>query len=249
MEIDEYRRMAQVEQTHWWYIATRRLLATLLAHRLRSDRRQRILDAGCGTGATGAWLAEHGEIIALDIEPAALRIFDELHPGATLVETGVDDIPLADASVDGVLCVTVLYHREVADPAAAVGELTRVVRPGGWVCLMEPGVRRLRRPHDRVTHAGRRFSRRDLRSLAENAGLEVVRSTGAFSFLIPPAFVKALVDRRGVSSDLDNGAGPLRRPLLWLAACERTLVSRVSIPFGLSVIVLATKPEPVVPSN
>ena len=241
--------MAKVEQTHWWYIATRRLLATLLTHRLRSDHKQRILDAGCGTGATGAWLAEHGELVALDIEPAALKTFDELHPGATLVESGVDDIPLADASVDGVLCVTVLYHRAVGDPASAVRELARVTRPGGWVCLMEPGVRRLRRPHDRVTHAGRRFSRRELRSLAENAGLVVTRSTGAFSFLVPPAFVKALIDRRGVSSDLDNGAGPLRRPLLWLAACERFLISRMSIPFGLSVIVVATKPEPVVSSN
>jgi SAM-dependent methyltransferase len=240
--------MARTEQTHWWYVATRTLLARLLAPRLLPSRSQRFLDAGCGTGATGAWLANHGSVVALDIEPEALRIYDELHPGATLVTGGVERIDLPDDSVDGALCVTVLYHRGVDDPSRAVRELSRVVRPGGWVCVMEPGVRRLRRPHDRVTHTGRRFSRRDLRRIVESAGLDVERATGAYSFLVPPALAKALVDRRRTSSDLEDGGGWLRRPLLGLAAFERAVITRWSVPFGLSVIVVATKPKGAEPS-
>ncbi len=71
-------------------------------------------------------------------------------------------LPLATGAFDAVVCVTVLCHRSIADPAAVVGELARVVRPGGVLCLWEPGVKRLDRAHDRVTHTGRRFSRREL---------------------------------------------------------------------------------------
>jgi len=245
MEIDEYRRMAQVEVTHWWYVATRSLLRQLLQPRLshRTSTESVFLDAGCGTGATGAWLAEFGHVIALDVEPAALSIYGENHPGATHLLGGLERIDAPDASVDGALCVTVLYHRAVADPAQAVAELARVVRPGGWVCLMEPGVRRLRRPHDRITHTGRRFSRHDLHRLAQSAGLDVATATGAFSFLVPPAAVKALIDRRGTTSDLDDDGGWLRGALTWLARVERRVIHRTSLPFGLSVVVLAVKPD------
>ena len=242
MEIDEYRRMARVEQNHWWYVSTRALLLRLLNPRLHRRGSGRLLDAGCGTGATGAWLADYGSVTALDVEPTALAIYEELHPGAVIEHGGVENMALPDNTFDGALCVTVLYHRGVADPAGAVRELARVVKPGGWVCLMEPGVRRLRRAHDRITHAERRFSRGDLRRLARSAGLSVEKTTGAYSFLVPPAAVKSLLDRHGSSSDLDNQGGPLRRPLLWLAALERALISRVPLPFGLSVIVVATKP-------
>ena len=44
------------------------------------------------------------------------------------------------------------------DPQAIVTEFARVTKPGGLVCLMEPGGKRLWRGHDDVTHTARRFS-------------------------------------------------------------------------------------------
>ncbi len=129
----------------------------------------RFLDVGAGTGATGAWLAEHGSLVASDFMPLALELNRERHevPGQTLdlVAADVTKLPFATGSFDLCLCVTVLCHQSIVDPAEAVRELARVVRPGGVVCLWEPGVRRLRRAHDRVTHSARRFSRRDLSEL------------------------------------------------------------------------------------
>ena len=76
MEIDEYRRMAQVEHSHWWYDSTRRLLQQLLAAEVTTGGR--FLDVGAGTGATGAWLAEHGSLVASDFN---IRLFDEFEEG------------------------------------------------------------------------------------------------------------------------------------------------------------------------
>src|SRR5262249_5551388 len=134
------------------------------------------------------------------------------------------------------VCVTVLYHDAVRSPAAVVGELARVVRPGGVVGLMEPGVRRLRRAHDRQTHAGRRFSLGDMRRLLVDNGLEVVRATGAYTFLVPPATVLATLAPDGRSSDLDRSGGAASNALSAAARAERAVLRRIAVPFGLSVI-------------
>ena len=244
MDAAEYRRMAEVEQTHWWYQATRSLLRRFITTELQEvghSRPRRFLDAGCGTGATGAWLSDLGSVIALDSEPEALRLYGEVHPHAQLIHGDISAIDLPDDLVDVALCVTVLYHGEVTNPAAAVRELARVVKHGGLVCLMEPGVRSLRRSHDRVTHAARRFSRRDLEKLAQQANLDIVRSTGAYSFLIPPAWLKSKLEKSESASDLDNTASGLSGILGFIARLERQLLRVVSLPYGLSVIVIARK--------
>ena len=238
MELDEYRRMAEVEDAHWWYRSTRALLVDVLGPSLRPGAR--FLDAGCGTGATGAWMADRGRVVAVDVEAEALGLYRERHCDALgMAVADLARLPFADGSFDAALCVTVLYHGAVSSPSAAVGELARVVRPGGVVCLVEPGVRRLRRAHDRVTHGARRFSLADLRALLTDNGLIVERATGAYAFLVPPAAAKALLERGGDSaSDLDRNADGLRGVLSLLAALERALLRRISLPFGLSVVVV-----------
>jgi hypothetical protein len=93
-----------------------------------------------------------------------------------------------------------------------------------------------------VTHTGRRFSRRELSGHMTAAGLTLERSTGAFSFLVPAAAAKALLERGEVKSDLDHNAGGLRGVLGGLASVERRLLRRADLPFGLSVVALGRKP-------
>lgn len=241
MELEEYRRMAAMEDHHWWYPATRALLDDLMGSYLAGGGR--MLDAGGGTGATGAWMGEYGDLVVADFQPAGLMLYGEAHPKAERVAADISHLPFADDSFAAALCVTVLYHRSVTSPAIPMAELARVVRPGGVVCVLEPGVRRLFRAHDRYNHGARRFSRRDLRRLAEGAGLEVRRATGAHSFLVPPAAVKAVLERRRSDhSDLDTQPGGLGGVLSAFAKAERAVLRRVNLPFGLSVAVVATKP-------
>lgn len=239
MRRDEYERIARVEAAHWWYAATRALLEQALAPHLRPGGR--LLDAGCGPGATGGWLARHGRLAAVDVEPLALALYRRQRPVASLAAAEIARLPFADATFDAALCVTVLYHELVADPAAAVRELARVVRPGGVVCLLEPGVPRLRRAHDRITHTARRFARDDLRTLLIGARLTPVRLTGAYAFLVPPALLKAALERRRAASDLDAGGGALGVLLARLAALERRWLARHDLPAGLSILAIGVK--------
>ena len=240
MELAEYRRMADVEDVHWWYRSTRALLQQLLASSLETG--SRFLDVGCGTGATGGWLGDRGDLVAVDFERQALTLFGERHNSVGLVAADAGRLPLVTDAFDAVVCVTVLCHRSIVDPAAVVRELARVVRPGGALCLWEPGVKRLDRAHDRVTHTGRRFSRRELADHVTAAGLTLERSTGAYAFLVPAAAAKTLIKRGKVASDLDHHAGGLRGVLGGLASAERRLLQRADLPFGLTVVAVGRKP-------
>lgn len=241
MEIDEYRRMAAVEDAHWWYRNTRALLDQVLGPLLPTGGR--FLDAGAGTGATGAWMAARGEVVASDFVPLALELYGELHRDAVgLAAADVLQLPFAGASFDAALCVTVLCHQSIPSPTAAVTELARVVKPGGVVCLWEPGVQRLRRAHDRVTHSARRFSLAQMRNMLTANGLTVERATGAYSFLVPAAAAKMVLERGETSSDLDKHASGLGGVLGTLATAERAVLRRTSLPFGLSVLAIGRKP-------
>jgi len=241
VELEEYARIAQVEDDHWWYRNTRALAADLLGPWLH--RTERLLDAGCGPGGNGAWLAEHGTVVGVDLSADALAFVQARRPTTTPVQASIEALPFADASYDAVVGLTVLYT--VPDDAVAVGELARVSRPGGAVLLVEPAFAALGRAHDATVHGRRRYRRAELAELATAAGLTVQRCTYAYSFLAPPAATLGVVDRlRGrreepAGSDVDKRA--LDRVFAPLAARERRWLAHHDLPVGTSVVLLATR--------
>jgi SAM-dependent methyltransferase len=241
MDADEYRRMAAAGDAHWWYVATRQLLTDMMEpHLLPVGPNSRYLDAAGGTGATGRWLAERAATAVVDVDEQSIAIAAAQTAGYRAVLGDLNALPHPNQSFDAVLCVTALCHRMNTDPAATVRELARVTRPGGLVCLMEPGVRRLRRGHDRVTHTARRFSRRDLGGLLRGAGLDVIRETGAYSFLVPPAAVLAVLERGRETSDVGRNESGLGGAFALLARTERAVLRRTNLPAGLSAIAIGS---------
>lgn len=241
MELEEYARIAAVEDDHWWYRNTRALAADLLEPYL--SRAGRLLDAGCGPGGNGAWLAEHGDVVGVDLSPEALAFVSARRPSTRPVQASLEALPFSDASYDGVIALTVLCS--VPDDATAVRELARVTRPGGAVLLMEPAFDSLRRAHDATVHSLRRYRRATLAELATAAGLSVHRCTYAYSFLAPPAITLAGLDRLRGRRDQPGGSDvdkrTLDRAFAPLATRERAWLARHDVPVGTSLLVVATR--------
>jgi ubiquinone/menaquinone biosynthesis C-methylase UbiE len=244
MDDDEYQRMIDVGERHWWYRATRSLLEGLIAPHLGTfDSNTICLDAAGGSGATGSWLADRATTVLDDFESVALQAAAREHAGYQPVRADLNSLPHRASSFDVVLCVTALYHKMNPDPQAVVNEFARVAKPGGLVCLMEPGGKRLWRGHDEVTQAARRFNLSEMKSMVVSAGLELVRATGAYSFLVPPAAAMAIIERGESKSDVGRNESGLGGALGLVARAERALLRRVSLPFGLSVIAIGRKPR------
>src|SRR5262249_12539541 len=107
----------------------------------------RLLDVGCGVKPYLPFFAPDAEHVGVDVVD---------NPAAEL-RGPVEQLPVPDASFDLVLCTPVLEHCD--DPAQAVRELRRVVRPGGRVLASTHGVM-VYHPspsdHWRWTHTGLR---------------------------------------------------------------------------------------------
>lgn len=87
------------------------------------------LDVGTGTGLVLRSLPAHLRRIGVDLSPGMLAQAHAADPGLVLARADAVRLPLADASVDVVTCVTVLHL--LPDAAAALTEWARVLRPGG----------------------------------------------------------------------------------------------------------------------
>ncbi|MEO1237860.1 MAG: methyltransferase domain-containing protein, partial [Planctomycetota bacterium] len=100
-----------------------------------------VADFGCGTGSLAAELAPHvGRVIGIDNSDAMLAAAAEQTAGFDHVELRrgeLTDTPLDEASCDAALCVLVLTYLEADGVAAAVGELYRVLRPGGKAVVVD----------------------------------------------------------------------------------------------------------------
>ncbi|MFF2051052.1 class I SAM-dependent methyltransferase [Leifsonia sp. NPDC058194] len=93
-----------------------------------------ILDVATGTGLVLRALRDRGargRMIGVDLAPRMLEVARGHLPDAELFEADAASLPLADATVDLVTCVTGLQL--FTDAAAAIREWARVLRPGGRV--------------------------------------------------------------------------------------------------------------------
>lgn len=110
--------------------------------RLLEPGRGKLLDVGCGTGARTAGLANLGwEVTGVDLSDDMLRRARER--GLDVVRADAADLPFGDASFDA--AVSFWTHTDVADFAAVVREVARVLRlsgpfvyAGGHPCFVGP---------------------------------------------------------------------------------------------------------------
>jgi SAM-dependent methyltransferase len=101
-------------------------------------RGSQFLDVGCGTGR---WLRRYEDLgfraTGLDATPGMLRTARERGTRAALTAGTAHQLPFASESFDAVSDVTVVQHIPAALQTKALGEMLRVLRPGGRLILVE----------------------------------------------------------------------------------------------------------------
>ncbi len=160
----------------------------------------RVLDTGCGDGALAAALAGRGaEVFGVDSSQgmiaAARRRAQTQRADAHFAVAQAERLPFASENFDTVVAITVLCF--IPDPAAAMAEMTRVLKPGGRLILGELGsrstwavVRRIKGwLGSPVWRAARFRSPGKLKAMTRAAGLSEVAVRGAIFY--PPTGVAA----------------------------------------------------------
>lgn len=241
---EQLEEMRDLEDRYWWFVGRRRMVRGLIRRYAPKRDRLRVLDAGCGTGGTLAALEGIGELCGCDVSEEALgmcrlRGLDSLHC------CPVERLDFEDESFDVVISCDVLEH--VPDGAQGMVEMARVLRPGGVCVITVPAHQWLWSEHDEALHHLRRYESRQLRRLAEEAGLRVEKLSEAVALALPGIVAyRALRRLRGdggrPKTSLVRLPGPLNRALIWLLDLENLLLRYCRLPLGASLVMVARKP-------
>jgi SAM-dependent methyltransferase len=236
-----YQYMSQVEESHWWFLARRAIIAKLVAG-LQLPGNAKILDAGCGTGGNLAMLSSFGEVEATELDDRAREI--ALAKGVALVVPGQlpDGLPFKEPRYDLVALLDVLEH--VTDDEAALKSLAQLLKPAGHILITAPAFPSLWSGHDEVHHHHRRYRLKELEGKVRTAGMEVVYSSYFNTLLFPLVAASRLYGRlrkgRG-GSDLVMPNPLVNRILYAVFSSERAMLGRFRLPFGVSALVVARK--------
>ncbi len=238
MDRDYEHQTHQAEDRHWWYRGRRTVLDGVIAG-LGLPTDPRILDAGCGSGRFMVELAKLGAVTGVELSDTSVSLARERQLGE-VVEGSVLEMPFPENSFDLAVSLDVIEHLQ--DDLAALRELRRTIAPGGALLVTVPAYQWLWSGHDEINHHHRRYTRRSLQRVAEQAGWRQVRTTYFNSLLLPVAVLLRVLDRfstKTTESSLDLWIPP--EPLNWLLerplALEAALIARGGrIPAGLSLL-------------
>jgi SAM-dependent methyltransferase len=191
-------------------------------------------------------MREYGPVIGIDVSERAAGICRAKGYRAVTIGS-VDNLPLVSSSLWMIGLTDVLEHIE--DDRKALLECARVLEPRGVLLVTVPACRWLYGEHDQALGHFRRYSAQQMKGLLEQCGFRVTRMTHYNTLLFPLVSATRIVSRalRGRAAQADPLDLP--DPLNWFAhmmlQAERLLLSRGNLPFGLSLLCVATKePQP-----
>lgn len=195
MDSAELHLLTSLEDRHWWYKERRAILRSELRRMPGSGR---ALDIGAAGGGNTRVLNAHGwQAVAVEYSDSAAEVARAR--GIRVMRADARELPARSQSFGLVTAFDVLEHIDQDYLAAA--EIARVLQPGGTALIAVPCDMALWSAHDDAVGHVRRYSRAELASLIEKAGL-TVEKIWSWNVLLRPAV--ALRRKTSTGSDLGD---------------------------------------------
>src|SRR6267143_4803645 len=204
--------------------------------RVRGGLGQRVLEIGCGTGTITSFMVERQLVVGIDVVDEYIRSTRErFHDRPNIVIRRHDLTEsieaLKDYRFDSAVSINVFEH--IANDEAAMKAVYALLEPGGTFTMLVPSHPALLGAFDRDIGHHRRYAKGELRRKLEASGftVEQIRRSnpvGALGWLVN---VRLLGLRRLRGASLFDRLVP-----------ALSILDRVELPLGLSLIAVARKP-------
>lgn len=238
----EYAQLFKLGQAHWWFVGTRDIIVSSLRH--RSFRDTPILDVGCGSGLMTERLSNFGTVFGADKDDGALTHCRTIGL-SRLCRSDAVSLPFKSETFGLIVATDLIEHCE--DDRAVLGEFHRVAASGGTLLISVPAYNWLWSKHDVALHHQRRYSKDKLIQKVGAAGFVVDRTSFFNTALFVPIALKRLIFERAGSAQPEQGIKYyenfrlLNQMLLAILRLEKWLLKFGGPPFGLSILLLASK--------
>jgi len=240
----EYKKLAAVEDTMWWFQALRKIVLSLI-ERFVPRSASTMLDAGCGTGGILRAMErtrDSAMLFGIDIHPGAVSFAAASTPRAHVAVASVNALPYPSAAFGCIFSLDVMCQRGV-EPARALQEFHRCLVPGGIVIIQVPAYMWLWSYHDVQCHTAHRFTRRELEMCVGAHGFKLLFATHWNAILLPLLVIRRkTLSLNHIETDVRAYPPLLDRMFGALVSMEcKTIARGRALPFGSSVLVVAEK--------
>jgi SAM-dependent methyltransferase len=235
------------ERNHWWFRARLFILEKLFP--ISDNEKPQILNAGVATGATTEMLSKLGVVTSLEYDKDCCDFLKE-QLKLEVDNASLTDLPYSDASFDQVCAFDVIEH--IKDDHKALSEIHRVLKSNQKMMLTVPAFPILWSEHDEINYHFRRYRINDLTEKVKSAGFSIdYKSYFNFWLFLPILFVRLMSklnffkkkNSQVLKSDFERyQTGFMDKILFRIFKSEAFFLSKGwSFPFGVSIILIATK--------
>lgn len=246
MRQDAYKTMYESERTHWWFCGRREIINWLGEHFVwRKHEKLKILALGCGTGAELDFLSKLGDVTGVDYSMEAVSFCKKSFHN--VIQGNAEKLSFPDESFDLVVAFDVLEH--INDDRKAVSEINRVLKKNGLFYMTVPAFQFLWSYNDEINHHQRRYTKKSLLKLFDGLDFRIIKISYFNMLFFPLVFAarrfNKFFKRRVVSDgDIKKTNRFLNFVLRKIFAFERYILTRLNLPFGVSLICIVQKGRP-----
>jgi SAM-dependent methyltransferase len=223
---------------HWWWRAREDFLVRVLTRLQPPGGWERLLDVGCGDALFFDRLQAFGLVEGVEedsslVDPSgrwASQIYLQSFTGAFE----------PDHRYGLILMLDVLEH--LPAPLDALRKAGRLLMANGQVVITVPAFQALWTAHDEANHHFARYTRRGVSRLVERAGLRVESASYFFHWMVPVKLAVRLKETLLGSRSGHERLPPavVNRLLHGVSRVEQRVLGRAPLPFGTSLLIVAT---------
>lgn len=245
MEIPEYNNIYENEFSHFYYVITHKIINQLLKSHRSSFKKIKILDAGCGCGLLMKKLKKYGGVWGIDLSSEAIKYCRQRGLN-NLKQESILKTSFNNNFFDVIVCIDVLYHKQVKNDNQALLEFYRILKPGGILILKLPAYNFLKNDHDIIVHTKHRYTKMEINNKLIKQGFKVTKTTYAFSYLLPFLIGKKIIYSLGglssPTSSIQKIPALVNNLFKFIGNFESHLLVNHSLPVGTSIFIVAQKP-------
>ena len=231
MRTAQFDLHASLEERHWWFVARRRILQSLVQDVLPPGKEKKavVVDVGCGTGANVAALSEDYECVGIDTSEDAIRHARERYKQVRFV-CGMAPADLGEVAQGADLFVLTDVIEHVSDDFLFLSSLLATAKPGAFFLITVPAHQSLWSAHDVSFGHYRRYDQARLAAVWEGLPVTPLLVSYYNARLYPVVKTLRTLGRLrgrawgGADTDFTLPAPPVNRSLTRLFAGERRVL-------------------------
>jgi SAM-dependent methyltransferase len=236
MQKPQYKIMAGLEDSHWWFLAKRQYIKSLLP--VPAGNLQ-ILDIGCGTGGTTQFLKQWGEVYGIEQSKFAFPYLNKRN--IQYASASIEKYAIPRNKYQLVCLFDVLYHKNIIDDQAVLNKIYAALRSGGLLCITDCALPLFTSHHDVVMNARERYTRKEMVAKVEEAGFYILRSSYIYFFVFILFVFQRTLDKFFPISTVTTMPKVINNALLSLCKLGAWVLRYISLPIGSSIIIIAQK--------